>query len=163
MAIIMRACNLWAYHRKQGNVHVRVAGSRGLEDSAPGHLPGGYVMQESIFKRELEVLKHLISVDRMFLQTYLREIKSLTSLEDLLAYLAHLVETHGEKYALERARMAKISTQVKQDIDTMSSIAFEQASMESMQNETLPRHVPNDEEDVTAIIGLRTMFERKKS
>ena len=120
-------------------------------------------MQESIFKRELEVLKHLISMDRMFLQTYLREIKSLTSLEDLLAYLAHLVETHGEKYALERARMAKISTQVKQDIDTMSSIAFEQASMESMQNETLPRHVPNDEEDVTAIIGLRTMFERKKS
>ena len=119
-----------------------------------------YIRQESILKRELELLRHLISFERMMLRTHQHNLLSLKSEEDRRVYIEHLVKEHGQDYALDLVRLLKISIQVERDGRETSPEVFKRST--EIFERLYMLEAEADCETPEEPTSLQNLFERKK-
>jgi hypothetical protein len=112
-----------------------------------------YIMQKSVAERDLELTEHLISFNRVMLRTHMYALRSLKSADDRLTYLAHLIQTHGQSYALDLVRTTRMSDQIQKDIAGLSQDDFEQAYL---------KEAEADGKYPTEPTSLHSLIERKK-
>jgi hypothetical protein len=86
-----------------------------------------YSRQRSIIDMRMRMLRLLMSFTRVMLRTHMYNLRSLKSEEDRRVYLEHVVEQHGESFALDLVRMLGISVQVERGARESSSEVFDQA------------------------------------
>lgn len=112
-----------------------------------------YIKRKSVFDREMQLLRLLITSQRLMLKTDMHALASLRSEEDRRVYLAHLVKTHGESYALDLVRLMGVSLQLERTSREASPAAFERTYMQVAE---VDGETPQDP------VCLQLLIERKR-
>lgn len=118
-----------------------------------------WVRETSVLKRELEMMRLLISCQRMMLKTDIHNLTSLKSKEDRLAYLDHCEKQHGPGYTQDLIRYINIAAKNKGDVKSQED--FEQAYIQEMQEDEAEPTSPGKMFDMPLLIARKRDVEQQ--